>query len=181
MKNKCNFIILLYISINTNINLNSDNMKVDKIAITQKLISNKCAIDGDVKERWISTGDDGVDNNSVTSVPFYPLKDKVIIKAIFEESILVVKDEKSVRQSNPKLQIVVGYGDEVKNLRIGDVVKTSINSTIEPIEFEGNDKSIKKMMKEAMDVKPTPFNSNIKVIMIEYYVVHLFSILGIYE
>jgi hypothetical protein len=156
-------------------------MKVDSIDVTQKLISEKSPIEFDkVKIKVVGQdGDQKLQSKSIT--PFFPLKDKVLIKAIFEESSLVIKDEKSIRQSNPKYKLIAGIGPEVKGLSIGDSVEVSINSTVEPISFPDNSKSIRSIQSLISSVKLNPIEeSKRKAVMIEYYVVHSFSVTGVY-
>lgn len=152
-------------------------MNIDKMMITQKLTNEKSNIEFDnVTARPIAGG------TAQTKVPFIPIRDKVIIKAIFEESSMIVKSEDKIRRANPKHQIIIGIGDKVDGLNIGDEVKVGFNASIEPLEFENNDKSIKTMMDLIGDpkIKLNPIDAQQrKVIMIEYYIVPAISIVGI--
>ena len=129
-------------------------------------------VEGVIKTRECVTG------VSKSKVPFFPLKDKVVVKAIFEESALVVKDEQKVRQSNPKYIEVVGVGNEVENLEVGDRVHISFNASIEPLTFEGNDQSIKRKMNLIKDIAVSKSTTS-KINMIEYYIAPAYSVTGI--
>lgn len=157
-------------------------MSNDKMLITQKITSNKSNVEFDeIKTKQIQNKDGEV-TLSRTKVPYFPLRDKLVVKAIFEESQLVVRSEEKIRQSNPKSSTIVGIGPDAVGLNFGDEVHVSFNATIEPITFKGNDKSIKKMQDLLSDktLKITPLEqSSRKVIMIEYYAVPYFVINGI--
>lgn len=114
---------------------------------------------------------------STSCIPFYPLKDKVIVKAVFEETALAVKEEKSILRSNPKHTIIVGVGNEVDDLKIGDHVHVSFNASIEPIIFKGNEQSVKAKINLLKDIITN--TATAKISMIEYYVVPSYSINGI--
>lgn len=112
-----------------------------------------------------------------TRTPFVPIRDKVLIKAVWEESPLVVKDENAIRKTEPKFTQVVGYGDEVRGLEIFDEVKVGYSATVESITFAKNEQSIKN--KQAL-LKDIVLTSNAKsVYMVEYYCVPYSSIIGI--
>lgn len=112
-----------------------------------------------------------------TTTTFVPIRDKILIKAVWEESPLVVKSEEKVRNTNPEYTIVVGLGDEVEGIKIHDEVGVGFNAVIEPVEFDNNDQSIKKKQELLGNIK-LPQNSR-KIYMVEYYCVPYNSILGI--
>lgn len=157
-------------------------MSTDKVLIGQQITNEKSPIEFDevkVKEVKYKNGDVLF---SRTKVPFYPLRDKVVVRVVFEESALVVRDEQKIRQSQPKHTFVVGTGPETIGVEVGDEVNVSFNASIEPIEFKGNIKSIKSMQDLLSDktLKLNPIEqSNRKVVMIEYYSVPMFAINGI--
>lgn len=113
-----------------------------------------------------------------TRTRFVPIRDKVLIKAIWEESPLVIKKEDAIRKTNPKFAQVVGYGDEVRGLEIFDQVKIGYMATIEPVELEENEQSIAKKIALVKDITLDP--KHIKnMYMVEYFCVPHSSILGI--
>lgn len=117
------------------------------------------------------------EGESKTIIPYFPLKDKVVVRCIFEESVLVVKEEDKIRRSQPTSVTVVAVGNEVHDLTIGDRVAYSFNASIEPIFFKNNDQSIKNKMSLVKDIIVSSGTSKIK--MIEYYTMPLYSINGI--
>lgn len=129
-------------------------------------------VEGVIKIKECTTG------VSKSKVPFFPLKDKVVVKAVFEESALVVKDEQKVRQSTPKYTEVVAIGNEVDNLEVGDRVHISFNASIEPLTFEKNDQSIKHKMNLLKDIAISKSTVG-RINMIEYYIAPAYSVTGI--
>jgi len=120
------------------------------------------------------------ESKAVSRVPYIPIRDKVLIKAIFELSPLATIDEKTLRKENPKIAYVVGMGDEVQGLKLGDEVTVSFNANIEPIFFDENDKSMLAAMKKKSDIKLLAGTKPSKITIIEFYVVPFFAINGIY-
>jgi len=112
-----------------------------------------------------------------TRTRFVPIRDKVLIKAIWEESPLVVKKEEAIRRTNPKLTQVVGVGDEVRGLEIFDEVKIGFSATIEPVEFPENNQDIKTKMNTLRDIVPLKDAKSIH--LVEYYCVPYSSIVGV--
>jgi hypothetical protein len=123
---------------------------------------------------------DVVTGTSKTLVPFIPLNDKVILRSVFEEGIMIVRDENSLAEASPKHTIVVGVGNDVHTVEIGDEVQVARNSNIERIFIDNNDKSIRNMHELLKDYKYNPItDKDKKAIMIEYYLVSAFQIVGI--
>lgn len=137
----------------------------------EKVLKVKSSIEGDISVKQCKEGE------SKTIIPYFPLKDKVVVRCVFEESVLVVKDESKIRQSQPVSITVVAVGNEVHDINIGDKVAYSFTATIEPIHFKTNDQSIKSKMNLVKDnIMLSPTN---KIEMIEYYSLPLYAINGI--
>ena len=122
------------------------------------------------------------DGTISTTVPFYPLRDKVVIKVVFKEPMGVIKKEEDIRRAEPLYQEIVAIGDEVAGVEIGDKVQVSFNYTIQPVNFKNNPKSISAIQKQqdAGKLLLTPSTKALKkYTMIEYYVVPFASIEGI--
>lgn len=112
-----------------------------------------------------------------TRTRFVPIRDKVLVKAIWEESPLIVKQEETIKKTNPKFIQVVGLGDEVRGIELFDEVKVGFNAVIEPIDFEENDQSINRKMKTLKDLVISKHANSIK--LVEYYCVPYSAIVGI--
>ncbi len=112
-----------------------------------------------------------------TRTRFVPIRDKVLIKAIWEESPLVIKQEEAIKKTNPKFTQVVGLGDEVRGIEVFDEVRVGYSAVIEPIEFEENDQSIKKKMGVLKDLAITKDAK--PIFLVEYYCVPYSSVIGI--
>lgn len=157
-------------------------MSTDKMIITQNLTNEKSSIELDEVKIKDVTYKNGEVLKSISKVPYFPLRDKLVVKVVFEESALIVRDESKIRQSQPKVTKVMATGPEVIGVSVDDEVHVSFNASIEPITFEGNVKSIKSMQDLLSDkkLKLNPIEQgNRKVVMIEYYSVPLFAINGI--
>ncbi len=113
-----------------------------------------------------------------TRTRFIPIRDKVLVKAIWEENPLVIKQEEAVRKTSPKFTQVVGFGDEVRGLEIFDEIKIGYMATIEPVYLEENEQSISKKIKLLENISIDP-KANKKLYMVEYYCVPHSAILGI--
>ncbi len=109
---------------------------------------------------------------------FVPIRDKVLIKAVWEENPLVIKQEEAVRKTSPKFTQVVGMGDEVRGLEIFDEVKIGYMATVEPIDLQENEQSIKKKISLLSNTTIDP-KTNKNLYMVEYYCVPHSAILGI--
>lgn len=147
----------------------------------QSLINELTSRESGVESTSVSTRE-GKSGTIYSIVPYFPVRDKVVVRTVFEESIMALRDEAAIRKAEPISKTIVATGDEVDGLDIGDEVNVSFNATIEPIVFKGNKKTIKKMIAAITNtsVKFNPIEAGVKnVRMVEYYSVPLFAINGV--
>lgn len=156
-------------------------MSKDKMAVTQEL-TNRVPTLEKATPVTKSYERDGVTYTINSLVPYFPLGDKVVIRQTYEESIALIRDEKSIREMEANETVIVATGPSTFGVNIGDKVDVSLVNGVKAINFEGNNKSIKNMHNLLKEVKMNPIELNSrKVFMIEYYIVPLFAINGILD
>ncbi len=116
-----------------------------------------------------------------TKVPYYPLRDKVVVRNVYEETTIAIRDEASMRKAEPISTTVVAYGDEVHGIEIGDKVDIGFNASIKMIDFKENSRSVKKTIERVSNNRQiiTADTKPLRIKMVEYYVVQFISINGV--
>jgi hypothetical protein len=163
----------------------SDKLNVEKIKAFNTLTSKEptCITDGEQINSYVDR--DGNTKTAKSAVSFIPYRDKVLIQTTFKTRGGIVKDANKLRQDleNVESTIVVGVGEEVYGINIGDHVQVGYNSNIEQVLIPGNTKTIKHMLdlqqlhSDAINLVEHP---NTFIYMIEYFIVPVFGIQGIH-
>jgi hypothetical protein len=147
---------------------------------------NKKYFDSEITDIEVSKVTKEVKDGKIeTIIPYFPLRDRVVVKTIFYKNVFDSFDPKEIVKSAPKKVMVVAKGEAVPILQIGDYVDLTFNATVDPIPFKENNKSVKvvtEIVKEYLNKfrdTLTPADKLQPIKIIEYFSVPYYSIVGI--
>ncbi|KAF5080391.1 hypothetical protein DSECCO2_120330 [anaerobic digester metagenome] len=162
----------------------SNVLNVDKMKVLNTLIGDEVGEGFMNKREYTYINLKGDECKSVSLIPYYPLRDKVIIRNKFvipRIQMAGLKIDNFIKTAKVS-SVVVGIGDEVRGIELGDTVHVGYSAIIESIDFPNNEKSLIKIM-ELYNANTSCMNnvdsSKSSIIAYEYYTVPASAIHGI--
>lgn len=86
--------------------------------------------------------------SAVSTIPYIPSINHVVMLIIWKinKSLFDAKQEDELRRQMPLAKIVVAYGANVKNIKIGDILHLSTHASLNKVEIKDNKISMLKQV-----------------------------------